>query len=163
MEAKAVIVDKNDVVVGAKPKSQWLNTDIQRVTALWLTNSKGEILLAQRALTKRYSPGKWGPAASGTVEEGETYDSNIIKEVEEEIGIKDIKPTKGPKFFVTAEHSYFRQMYYAVLDAPITAFKFPKEEVSALKWFSPEEIRVAQKENPENFTHAIADWMNGLF
>ena len=32
-------------------------------------------------------PEVWGPAVSGTNEEGETYDSNIIKEAQEEIGL----------------------------------------------------------------------------
>jgi isopentenyldiphosphate isomerase len=65
--ARAIIVDENEKVIGAKERDQILPTDIQQITGLWLTNSKGEVLLAQRQITKKNDPGKWGPAAAGTV------------------------------------------------------------------------------------------------
>ena len=46
------------------------------------------IVERQTAFDKKYDPGKWGPSAAGTVEEGETYQSNIIKELQEEIGLE---------------------------------------------------------------------------
>ncbi|MFA6422790.1 MAG: NUDIX domain-containing protein, partial [Candidatus Buchananbacteria bacterium] len=85
--AKIIIVNENDEAIGHKERNELDFSDIYRVSGLWITNLKGEILLAQRAFTKNHDPGKWGPAAAGTVEEGEDYETNILKEAEEELGL----------------------------------------------------------------------------
>lgn len=107
MTDKIVVVNENDEVVGAKKRGTIATDDIYRVSALWITNSNGDVLLAQRALTKKNDPGKWGPAVAGTVEEGETYLGNITKETEEEIGLKDVQFTEGPKWRVSLERNMF--------------------------------------------------------
>ena len=92
---KIQIVNTNDKVIGLKERKNLdYKNNIYRSSALWIINSKGKSLLAQRALTKKHHPGKWRPAVSGTIEKNETYDSNIIKESEEELGLKNIHPKK---------------------------------------------------------------------
>jgi isopentenyldiphosphate isomerase len=78
MKPKIIIVNEKDKEIGLKERGTLKTEDIYRVTALWITNSKDEILLAKRALTKSNDPGKWGPAVAGTVDEGETYEENSI-------------------------------------------------------------------------------------
>ena len=105
-------VNENDEVVEVFEGKNWGDLhpeSIYRVSSLWITNSKGEVLLARRAFNKKHDPGKWGPAVSGTVEEGETYESNIIKETEEELGIKSLKPIAGLKLRVKNKYNYFNQ------------------------------------------------------
>lgn len=81
-----LVVDDNDNIIGYKSKAAIDKDDLRyRVSALWITNSKREILLARRSYTKRHDPGKWGPAAAGTVEKGESYKDNIKKEAKEEL------------------------------------------------------------------------------
>lgn len=95
------IVNENDEYIGAKERSEIDHgTDIYRVSALWLINSLGQVLLAKRAATKDHSPGKWGPAVAGTVEESETYDENIRKEAKEEIGLVDANVTRSKKICI---------------------------------------------------------------
>ena len=74
------IVNEQDEIIEYKDRNDRSPEEITRITSLWLGNEKGEVLLAQRAFNKKTSPGLWGPAAAGSVEKGETYDSNIIKE-----------------------------------------------------------------------------------
>ena len=75
------IVDKNDTVIGTKERDEIdYSSDIYRVSALWLTNSNGQALIAKRAMAKKNSPGKWGPAVAGTLETDETYETNIYKD-----------------------------------------------------------------------------------
>lgn len=137
------IVDGNDNLIGHKERSEVdYSKDIYRGTALWVTNSKGEILLAQRKHTKDKDPGKWGPAASGTVDEGETYESNVYKEAEEEIGLTGLKFNLGPKTRVTKPRNFFCQWFTVVLDRPVNEFKIQEEEVEELKWL-PERERVS--------------------
>ena len=82
------IVNENDEIIDYKPRNEIdYKKDYYRIGCLWLTNSKGEVLLAQRLLTKDKDPGMWGPSAAGTLEKGESYESNIYKEAEEELGL----------------------------------------------------------------------------
>lgn len=150
-----IIVDENDEIIGHKERGTLLKSDIYRVTALWVTNSRGDILLAQRALTKRHDPGKWGPAAAGTVDQGETYDGNVVKEAFEELGLAGIRPTKGPRFRVSGEYQYFCQLYLLVVDRPAEDFVIQAEEVAQVRWFSKAELETAMRDHPEQFLDGL--------
>ncbi|MDD3648014.1 MAG: NUDIX domain-containing protein, partial [Candidatus Dojkabacteria bacterium] len=91
---KLVIVDEKDRILGTKYRSEVTKDDIYRVSSLWIMNEKNKSLFAQRAFTKDKDPGEWGPAVSGTIEEGEDYYSNIVKEADEELGLQNIKPVE---------------------------------------------------------------------
>ena len=135
------IVDENDKIIEIKDRNKVnYNKDIYRVSALWITNSKGKILLARRAFTKKQNPGKWGPAAAGTIEEGETYKNNIVKEAEEELGLKNIKPKKGFKELVKGRYKHFTQWFYFKLDMDIDEFDYNKDEVVEIGWFTKKEV-----------------------
>lgn len=161
MSSKIIIVDGNDNVIVYKERESLEVKDIYRVSALWLTNSKGEILLARRALAKAHSPGKWGPAVAGTVEEGETYDSNILKEAEEEIGLKNVKFKKGSKsrILLAGRPRYFLQWYLLEIDKPAEEFKIQKIEVEEIKWFSKDELREKLQMNPDEFIVSTSQWI----
>jgi isopentenyldiphosphate isomerase len=156
MGVKFTIVDENDNVIGQKERADIKSEDIYRVSALWITDSKGNILLAKRALTKKNDPGKWGPAVAGTVEEGETYFSNIIKESGEEIGLHNISPVEGPKIRVRGEHNYFVQRYSIKVDLDISVFTIQKDEVAEIKWFSKQELKDQLQKTPEQFLKSIS-------
>jgi len=161
---KIIVVDEDDNVLGSKERELVDKENLRyRVSALWIKNSKNEILLARRAFTKTHDPGKWGPAAAGTVEEGETYESNIIKEAEEELGLKEIKIKKAQKTKRDGKHRYFVQRFTSVVDIPISKFKFQKEEVAEVKWFSKEDIELQLKTHPEQFLDSIKEQIKLLF
>ena len=148
---KIIIVDKNDKIIGYKERGTLNSDDIYRVSALWLTNSRGEILLARRHHTKTHHPNMWGPAVAGTVDEGESYEENIIKESEEELGLKNIKPKIGPKTENNGKFHHFTQWYILNIDRNTDEFKIQEDEVEEVKWFSPEEFKKRLNENPEDF------------
>jgi isopentenyl-diphosphate delta-isomerase len=84
-----LIVDAEDNVVGRGWK-----TDIH-IKRLWhrqafllLLNPHGEILLQQRSLQRRFSPGLWTASVSGHVTGEDSYLESIHREAEEELGIK---------------------------------------------------------------------------
>jgi len=159
---RIIIVNEQDEIIGHKERGTLDRSDIYRVSALWVTNSKGEVLLAQRKFTKSHDPGKWGPAVAGTVDEGETYDSNIIKEAEEEIGLKNIRPTKGPKSRVSNEYEFFRQSYTLSTDQPIEAFVIQPDEVEQVKWFDRQWLDDDLDRHPEHYTAGFKDTLNLL-
>ncbi len=148
------IVNEQDEIIKNIDSKDRKPGEITRVTGIWVGNEKGEVLLAQRAFNKKRDPGLWGPAAAGSVEEGETYESNAIKELEEEIGLKNVKLIKGPKSRRSTSHEYFAQMFIAFVKSDYSFIK-QDEEVEALKWFSKEELFKLLKEKPEIFLPSI--------
>jgi len=156
------IVDEEDKIIGYKERDDKDIHTIYRVSYLWITDTDGRILLAQRALDKKHDPGKWGPAVAGTVEEGETYESNIIKEAEEEIGLKNIKPVLGIKRRQQNKYNYFTQEFLLTLPSGFNDFKVQKEEVSEIKWFTVEGLKEKLKESPEDFLSVVSVKLNNL-
>lgn len=149
---KQQIVDKDDNLIAVKERDQIdYKTDIYRVAALWLTNSNGEVLIAQRKLSKDKDPGLWGPAAAGTVEEGETYESNIYKEAQEEIGLEGIKFEKGPRLFIHRPRTFFCQWYTAACDWPANKFIPQETEVEKVEWIHGERLARDIRQHPQKY------------
>lgn len=161
MTKKIPIVDENDQVVGYKFKEDLLPGDIFRVTALWVQNSKSQVLIAKRSPLKPIDPLKWGPAVAGTVEEGENYRDNIIQEAKEEIGLTNIDPQADIKFrlYKPNNTSYFCQWFTANIDKPVEDFILQKDEVVQVRWISCSELVAEIKENPDNYVTALKDWL----
>lgn len=153
--AKYIIVNENDEIIGYKNRDEITLNDLFRVSALWVENSSGDVLLAKRSMTKKNHPGKWDPAVAGTVEKGETYESNIIKEAKEEIGLYLGEFKKFKKFRHRGEYNYFIQWFLAVSDKTIDEFKIQKDEVDEIKWFSKQELLAELKNNPSMFLTSI--------
>lgn len=135
-----IIVNELDEIIWYKKRWTIKSEDIYRVSALLIKNSKWEFLLAQRSFTKKNDPWKWSVSVAGTIEEWEEYDTNIIKEIEEEIWVYDLKITKAFKKLITWYHNFFCQFYTAKCDKNINEFKIQEEELKAIRWFSFEEI-----------------------
>lgn len=115
--------------------------------------STGNVLMAQRAWTKRNNPGQWACAVAGTIEEGETYDSNIVKEIEEEIGLTCLSLTTGPKQFVDdGTHKYFCQWYFASIDKDSAVLTPEEGAVEELRWLVPKELIADVSLNPDKYT-----------
>jgi isopentenyl-diphosphate Delta-isomerase len=159
MEEQIIIVDEKDRIIGYRNRKTLSDNMIYRVAALWLTNSKGEILLAKRALTKKHNPGQWGPAAAGTVAKGETYISNIIKEAYEEIGLKITNPKKGPKVRVKVIHDHFTQWYTSCVDKDLSEFSIDRTEVAEIRWFKLAELIKELKNNPSKYLENMKKYL----
>ncbi len=139
---KVIVVDENDKVIGSKERNDRSQKDIIRVSGLLVYNSENAILIARRSLNKVNDPGKWGPAVAGTVEEGETYISNIVKEAQEEIGL--IVNVQGLKIerhsYQETNHKYFSTLFSVVVDRSIPDFVIQKEEVEEIRWIPIQEL-----------------------
>lgn len=89
MKEFMTLVDEKDNLLWYKER--WtLNyeKDIYRISVLRLENSKWEVLISQRSFKKKNQPGIRWPAVSGTVNDKENYEQNILKEAKEEIWLK---------------------------------------------------------------------------
>jgi len=159
MVEQIIIVDEKDNVIG---KEQRDIVDLKklryRATGLWIKNSKGESLLARRAYTKTHYPGRWGPAVAGTVDEGETYESNITKEAEEELGLQNITIKIASKTQTNGEYNHFTQWFSSIINKTVEDFKIQDDEVVEVKWFSKEELLKQLKDNSREFIPKIKEY-----
>lgn len=157
------VVDNKDKLVGLKERNKIdFMSDYYRVSALWLTNSSGQVLIAQRLMIKDKDPGKWGPAAAGTLEEGETYETNVYKEAEEEIGLAGITFKPGPKFKMEEPRRYFCQIYVGICDKSETEFVPQPTEVEQVKWVDKNWLANDVKTNPNNYVPSMPTFIDDL-
>jgi isopentenyl-diphosphate delta-isomerase len=150
-ETIITVVDEHDNVVGHKPAGE-LNPekDIYRVSSVWITNDKDEVLLARRSFTKKIYPGVWDVGVAGTIEQGETYEENAAKEAHEELGITE-PLTVGPKVKIEGKYNMFLTWFFLRTNKRAEDFVFQKEEIEEVKWFSKNELVESLKKNPEEF------------
>ena len=159
-----IIVDEHDTPIGLKHYTEVEYQDYYRVTALWLTDKKtGDVLLQQRKWTKHNDPGKWQCAVSGTVEEGETYEENIVLEIEEEIGLHSLELTEGPKEYIEdSKHKFFCQWFLASVDKDTTKITIQESELEAAKWIGKDELIADVTKNPDKYAPSMMAGMEIL-
>jgi isopentenyl-diphosphate delta-isomerase len=147
------IVNKYDRIIGYKDRKDITLDDIYRISSLWLINDNKEFLLSQRALTKKQSPGLWTNAADGTVEKGETYRQNMLKEAKEELGLelKSLKKDKKVEIKnIDGHHHFFAQWFVGYVPKEQN-FKIQRSEVEQVKWYTPKTFMIEYQKNPSNF------------
>ncbi len=152
------IVDAQDNVIGQKERAAIdFDKDIFRTASLWITNSDGDILLAQRKLDKKVDPGKWAEAVGGTVEGNDGYEETVIREAEEELGLTGLRITKGPKQFITTPCRYFVQWYIAVVDQDLSKFVMQADEVEQIAWIPQAQLEQELERAPEKYIDAMGE------
>jgi isopentenyldiphosphate isomerase len=156
------IVDINDNLIGYKYRSALVDGDIGRITCLWVMNDQGKVLLAQRSFTKKKDPGLWSSAVAGTVEQGETYESNIKKEAEEEIGLvgAELKPLY--KFYYSSRKPFICMIFYAVVNQPIDYFRRQVDEVEKLAWVPYDHLKTDFKLNAHLYVPSFPSLMTEI-
>ena len=161
MTPKIYVVDRANQLLGVKARSELLPHEIYRVTGLWVLNERGDILLAKRSQNKKHDPGTWGTSVSGTIEEGESYESNIVKEAFEELGLKDLILEVGPLVFIDDGHRFFCQWFYTVVPAD-TDFVLQVEEVEEVTWISRTELLEMVSTTPDLFIKSMSKAVQSL-
>lgn len=151
------IVNERDVVIGAKTREACGPGDITRVSGLFLYNSDREILIARRDLTKQYDPGKWSLAVAGTVEVGETFLSNILKETQEEIGLL-LQPDEVQELWYglfRSTHQFFYRQYAVKKDISLVELRPQPGEVTKLRLIPAHEFFQWVETKPEDFVTSM--------
>lgn len=123
------------------------------VSVLVVNNSK-QVLIQKRSANKKYSPNKWG-VCSGHVEAGETPVHAALRELEEEIGFKceanELKVVDENLLRRIPGDSKIMNYYYVYSDKNEDEFVIQKEELSAVKWITIDELIDKIKNHSEEF------------
>ena len=134
------------------------------VAVLWIINEEGEVLLAQRAHHKAQDPGVWGPAVTGKLEAGESFDDALVRETQEEIALKTTDYT--PHSLLQKEFNHpdgeLRTfgIYYTIFPKDKTnLIHVDTNEVAGITWFSVEAVKQKMQASPQELVpSANAVW-----
>ena len=134
------LVDEEDKVIGKASRGDVHGNPslIHRVAHVLVFNSRGELFLQKRSMTKDVQPGKWDTSVGGHVDAGESYEKAAVREMREELGIQSVQV----EFLYTYMHrnayeSEYVQTYRCTWDGGITVHS---EEIDEGRFWSLEEI-----------------------
>ena len=139
------IVDKEGNVKGKAPRTLCHSGPglLHPVVHLHLIDSKNRIYLQKRNSDKQIQPGKWDTAVGGHISSGEKLEDALIREAEEELGIKDFKPTLiGRYVWETDVESELVYMFVARYEKNIV---FNTDEIEDGKYWKIKNIRANLK------------------
>lgn len=152
---QVILVNESDHQIGVMEKMEAHEKAIlHRAFSVFLFNSKGEMMLQRRALTKYHSAGLWTNACCSHPRPGETALEAAQRRTMEELGIQP-----------HIQH-IFSFMYKAAFDNGLTEHEFDHvfigqwnddvhlnpEEVAEIRYLTIEEIRSDMQENPDQYT-----------
>ncbi len=133
------IVDEHNTVVGAVPRWEMRAKNLpHRSTYILVFNSQGALYVQKRTLTKDVFPGYYDPAAGGVVLAGESYEQGAVRELEEEMGIRDVPLTWLFDFYFTDERTrVWGGAFFCVYDGKMV---LQEEEVEDVVLITIDEI-----------------------
>ncbi len=124
-----------------------------KVAVLWIGDGHGKVLLAQRAHHKSQDPSVWGPAVTGKLEPGESFDDALVREVEEELSLKPIDYT--PRFLLEKDYRHpdgevrkFGIYYTELPEAKTSLIHIDPNEVAGVTWLAIDELAEKMKSTP---------------
>lgn len=133
-------VDEQGNVIGKAQRSVFHSdpSKIHAVVHCWLFNNSGEILWQQRSMQKTTSPGKWDMSCGGHILSGDTPEKTLEKELNEELGLKNVDIQLVDKYIQGNEkQTELIYLYYAIIDTPIAQMQLQTEEVERVEWIDP--------------------------
>lgn len=114
MNEHVVLVDENNQPIGVedKYKVHTKDTPLHRGFSLFLFNSSGELLLQQRAATKKTWPGVWSNSVCGHPANGETDQQAAARRAKFELGI-ELAPSQ---IYVVLQDYHYRYEHQRVVE-----------------------------------------------
>ena len=109
------------------------------VVHVCIFNSRGEMLIQRRQPTKNKWPDLWDVTVGGSAVAGDSSQSAVARELEEELGLKLDFTGIQPRLTVNFP-SGFDDVYLLDRDVDISGCVLQPEEVAEVRWASLEEI-----------------------
>ena len=150
-----VLVDEKDTQIGIMEKmAAHIVPRLHRAFSVFIFNSKGELLLQQRALSKYHSPGLWTNTCCSHPRQGESLAEATARRLQEEMGMScEMHEVftfiyKAPVGLGLTEHE-FDHVWFGQSDAtPI----INTDEVESWKYMNLDDIADDMKAHPESYT-----------
>ncbi|HOO98048.1 MAG TPA: NUDIX domain-containing protein [Bacteroidales bacterium] len=137
------VVDENGIEIFSAPRNichDGKSKLLHPVVHLHLFNEKGDLYLQKRALSKDLLPGKWDTAVGGHMKPGESPGEALIREAEEELGLKNFKFRLEKKYIW--ESPLEREFVYSYSGTSDETPAINPEEVEEGRFWKTEEIKM---------------------
>ncbi|MBS7358930.1 MAG: isopentenyl-diphosphate Delta-isomerase [Bacteroidales bacterium] len=155
MTEYVVLVDELDNKVGLMEKMEaHINPTLHRAFSIFIFNSKNEMLLQQRALSKYHTPGLWTNTCCSHPRDGESLHDATNRRLQEEMGMQcELKEAfsfiyKADVMQGLVEHEFDHVFIGTSDDLPI----INKDEVESFRYDTIENIKADIERNPQNYT-----------
>ena len=152
---QVILVDEQDRPIGLMEKqAAHIGPHLHRAFSVFIFNSKGELLLQQRALSKYHSPGLWTNTCCSHPRAGETLEEATSRRLKEEMGMS------------CPIHEVYTFIYMAPVGQGLTEHEFDHvfigqsddipaintEEVASWKYMSIDDLEKDIELYPELYT-----------
>ena len=160
-KTEIILVDRKDEVMG-KGEKMWVHKKgkLHRAFSIFLFNSKGEMLLQQRAKSKYHSGGLWTNACCSHPRSGQKLEEETKRRLKEEMGIRC--PLKKAFSFIykakvgdLIEYEFDHVFMGRYEGKP----KINKKEADDWKWIKTEDLKKDVKKHPRKYTA----WFKKIF
>lgn len=160
------VVDENDEVVRQETREVVHSEQLlHRAVHIFVFNKRKELFLQKRSRLKDVHPGVWDSSAAGHLNAGEGYDLTAVRELEEEVGIRNAEVQEIAQIGACEQTGWEHvRLYLARHDG---AVRFPCSEVESGEWFPMDEVRAWIETRPQDFAsgfiqcwYAFEDKMN---
>ena len=134
MELVDIYNNKHELTGLKKERKELQNGEYRLSCFVWIINDKNELLIQQRLASAKKCPNMWETCSGGAVS-GDTAKTGILREIEEELGIK-VKEEN-----LTYIGSVIRLMDYVEVfvlkeNIDVKDVKIQEDEVQDVKWVS---------------------------
>ena len=150
-----ILVDQDDRQIGQMEKqAAHLDPHLHRAFSVFVFNSRGELLLQQRAFSKYHSPGLWTNTCCSHPRDGETVMEAANRRLKEEMGMRcELREVysfiyKAPVGQGLTEHEFDHVLIGHTDEPPC----INTEEVAAWKYTSLDDLENDIRLHPEQYT-----------
>lgn len=156
MEEKVVLVNENNEVLGLMPKMEAHEKGLlHRAISILLYNSKGEMLIQQRAKTKYHWPLIWSNAVCSHPRENEDFQDAAQRRLKEELNIScSLKEVY--RFIYKAKDKQtglieyeYDVVYEGQFDGEIP---FNPNEIESIRWIALDSLSQDIEDQPEVYS-----------
>ena len=155
MEEYVILVDEQDTPIGLMEKqAAHVTPHLHRAFSVFVFNSKGELLLQQRALSKYHSPGLWTNTCCSHPRDGETVTEAASRRLMEEMGMQcELREVytfiyKAPVGQGLTEHEFD----HVLIGRSDAIPNINAEEVASWKYMNLNDLEKDIELHPEHYT-----------
>src|SRR5205809_7972093 len=149
------VVNDRDEVIGRQSRREVHRLGLMhRAVHVLVFNSRGQVFLQKRSMSKDRQPGLWDSSSSGHLETGENYDACAVRELREEIGLK-LSTVPKQLFKLPASPQTDQEHVWVYRCEAEGPFELDKSEIERGDWFSPDELSAWMKRSPHEFASAL--------
>jgi isopentenyldiphosphate isomerase len=156
-----VVNEHNEPIGGASMQKVYKQGLRHRTVHVIVKDQEGNITLQKRSGSVTTNPNRWDVSVGGHVDEHEEYIEAARRELQEELGLKNLELVELGTFYAdTLVNDYVLKRFVKVYgvtithDTPIT---FPPDEVTAVKWMSAAEIRQLITKHPDQVADGLIE------